>query len=161
MKFKKLSALLACAMLLMVPVQGNVTAVDETTAPNAASSEEAQSVARAAGLISTYTLSCSAGTKKVYITASTRGTGQMAKIGFKFVKIDRSTDRVNWTYETTIGDKIATDTDYHSLSKYGVNVTGGYYYRVTMYHYAKEDKLFSPDEQSVFNTSNIVWVPAS
>ena len=85
----------------------------------------------------------------------------MAKIGFKFVKIDRSTDRVNWTYETTIGDKIAKDTDYHSLSKYGVDVQGGYYYRATMYHYAKEDKFFNPDEQSVFNTSNIVWVPAS
>ncbi len=159
MKFKKLSALLACAMVFMIPAQSNAIAADETV-PVTVIADETESVARAAGLISTYTLSCSAGTKKLYITGATRGTGKMAKIGFKFIKIDRSSDKVNWTYETTAGDKISNDTDYKSLSKYGVDVQGGYYYRVTLYHYAKEDKLLFPEEQSVFNTSNIVWVPA-
>lgn len=160
MKFKKLSALLACAMLLMVPVQGNVTAVDETTAPNAASSEDAQSVARAAGLISTYTLSCSASTKTLYITGATRGTGKMAEIGFINIDVQKSTDKKSWSHATTVVNQIATNSDYKSMSNFAVPLKGGYYYRVSLTHYAKETGWF-PDEQSVSNTSNAVWVPAS
>ncbi len=44
------------------------------------------------------------------------------------------------------------------LDKYAVTVQGGYYYRVTLTHYAKEQTWFFPDEQSVTNTSSYVWV---
>lgn len=158
MKFKKLSAMLACAFVFMLPVQSTVNATDEM-AVSAATVEETDGSTRATGLISTYTLKCTAGTKTVYITGATRGTEVLAKIGFTDIKVQRSSDKVNWTTEKTVSDKIAEDTDYKSLSNYPVSVEGGYYYRIVLNHYAKEDTFWFPDEQSVSNTSNSVWVP--
>ena len=57
-----------------------------------------------------------------------------------------------------MSDKIKEDAVTYSLDKYAVTVQGGYYYRVTLTHYAKEQTWFFPDEQSVSNTSSYVWV---
>lgn len=154
MKIKGLSIVLTCVCCLAMPMQVNAAEVESTAL--AAVTEEVEPLA--AGLISTYTLGCSAGTKTVYITAITTGNEQMAEIGFTDIKIQRSSDRTNWTTEKTVSDKIAEDTISHSLANYAVTVKGGYYYRVQLTHYAKEDTWWFPDEQTVTNTSSYVWV---
>ena len=156
MKFKGLSVILACVCCLSMPMQVNAAEVDSSTAVDTAITEEVQPLA--AGLISGYTLSCSSGTKTVYITATTTGNEEMSEIGFIDIKIQRSSDRTNWTTEKTVSDKIKEDAVTYSLDKYAVTVQGGYYYRVTLTHYAKEQTWFFPDEQSVTNTSSYVWV---
>ena len=158
MRFKRISELLACSLIFLIPIQSNASAADEIMVSNV-NVEETVDVVRAKGLITTGTLSCSSGNKTVYITAATRGSEVMSKIGFKNIEIQRSSDKVNWTTEKTVPNQLAEDTDYNSLSKYSVTVNGGYYYRVVLDHYAKEDTWWFPDEQSVSNTSNSVWVP--
>ena len=156
MKFKGLSVILACMCCLSMPMQVNAAEVDSSTAVDTAVTEEVQPLA--AGLISGYTLSCSSGTKTVYITATTTGNEEMSEIGFIDIKIKRCSVRTNWTTEKTVSDKIKVDAVTYSLDKYAVTVQGGYYYRVTLTHYAKEQTWFFPDEQSVTNTSSYVWV---
>ncbi len=86
----------------------------------------------------------------------------MEKIGFKDITVQRSTNgSTNWNDEVSISDKIITDALYHSLDHYSVSVTGGYYYRIMLTHYAKEKGWFFPSSQSITNYSNVVWVPAS
>lgn len=155
MKFKGLAIILSCACCLAMPMQASATETEPAVTAEVSSEEIAP---LAAGLISSHSLSCTAGTKTVYITARTVGTEEMSEIGFTDIKIERSSDRINWTTEKTISDKIAEDTVSHSLAKYSVSVQGGYYYRVTLTHYAKEQTWFFPDKQSVTNTSSYVWV---
>lgn len=57
-----------------------------------------------------------------------------------------------------MSDKIKEDATTYSLANYAVAVQGGYYYRVQLTHYAKEDTWWFPDEQSVTNTSSYVWI---
>lgn len=155
MNLKNLAVVVSCMCCLSVPVQANA-AEKETVAVNAVSTGEVEPLA--AGLISTYLLSCTSGTKTVYITAKTTANERMSEIGFTDIKIQRSSDRTNWTTEKTVSDKIAEDTISHSLANYAVTVQGGYYYRVQLTHYAKEDTWWFPDEQTVTNTSSYVWV---
>lgn len=102
MKFKGLSVILACMCCLSMPMQVNAAEVDSTTAVATAVTEEVQPLA--AGLISGYTLSCSSGTKTVYITAKTTGSEEMSEIGFIDIKIQRSSDHTNWTTEKTVSN---------------------------------------------------------
>lgn len=155
MKIKGLAFVLACMCCLSVPVQANA-AEKEITAVNAVSTGDVEPLA--AGLISTYTLGCSAGTKTVYITAKTTANERMSEIGFIDIKIQRSSDRTNWTTEKTVSDKIKEDSSNYLLDSYAVTVQGGYYYRVQLTHYAKEDTWWFPDEQTVTSTSSYVWV---
>lgn len=155
MKIKGLAVVLSCICCLSMPMQVNA-AETETAVVTTTTSEEVEPLA--AGLISSYSLSCSKGTKTVYITATTAGNEEMSEIGFIDIKIQRSSDLTNWTTEKTVSDKLAEDTISYSLTKYAVSVQGGYYYRVTLTHYAKEQTWFFPDEQSVTNTSSYVWV---
>lgn len=112
----------------------------------------------AAGLIKSYYLSCSSGTDTIYISGRTSATDVMAEVGFKGIKIQRSSDGKSWSTEKTVGDKLTESTTTHSLSNYAVSVQGGYYYRVICTHYAKESGWFFPDTQSVENTSSYVWI---
>lgn len=84
---------------------------------------------RAAGLIVDCSLACSGGTKTVYINAEVCGSDVMSKIGFKNIKIQRSSDLNNWTTEKNISDQISEDAAYKKLSLYPVSVNGGYNYR--------------------------------
>lgn len=112
----------------------------------------------AEGLIFSHSLSISSGWKTVYITASTQGTGIMGEIGFTNIVVQYSTDHVNWSQEKTVANQLAEDTDLHELTGFSVPVNGGYYYRVTLKHYAKEDTWWFPDTQTINGTSNYVWV---
>lgn len=155
MNLKSLAVVVSCMCCLSVPVQANA-AEKEMTAVNAVSTGEVEPLA--AGLISGCSLRCTQGTKTVYITAATYANEQMSEIGFTDIKIQRSSDRTNWTTEKTVSDKIKEDASTYSLADYAVTVQGGYYYRVQLTHYAKEDTWWFPDEQTVTNTSSYVWV---
>ncbi len=156
MKNKFLSVMLSGLMLASMPIQMYADAIEDNTA-NILSTENTASV-YAAGLIARYTLACEGGSKTVYINAGVYGTATMAKIGFKNIKIQRSSDKINWTTEKTISDQISKDAVQKKLSGYSVSVKGGYYYRVDLDNYAKEDTWWFPDTQTVQAISNSVWV---
>lgn len=114
------------------------------------------------GLIQSYSLSISAGSKKIYISSMTRATALMAKVGFKNIYIQRSTNGVSgWTNEKTLSDDLADYNIIHTKNAEQRSVNGGYYYRVVMDHYAKEAGYLHPGTESITNYSNVVWVPAS
>jgi hemerythrin superfamily protein len=113
------------------------------------------------GLIMYYGLSISAGTRSIYITSNTTATATMAKVGFTDISIQRSSNGVSgWTEEKPWPDDLANNSnDHDKISEY-VPVTGGYYYRVVLDHYAKEKGLLFPSHENITNYSNVVWVPA-
>lgn len=112
---------------------------------------------RTAGLISRCYLSVSNSNKEITLSVVTECNIKMKSIGFKNISIERSSDNVNWSEEKSIGDLLKSDSSSYNLDNYAVSVKGGYYYRVTLTHYAKESGLFG-SSQSVSNTSNSVWI---
>lgn len=112
---------------------------------------------RTVGLISNVSLSISSGDKKIYINGKTQSNNSMKSIGYKDISIEYSSDGVNWKEEKSIDDLLKSDSSSYYLNSYAVSVKGGYYYRVTLKHYAKESGWFG-SSQSVENTSNSVWV---
>lgn len=111
----------------------------------------------AAGLITYYSLSCSGSLKAIYINSRTSASEKMEDIGFKDIVVQRSSDKVNWTNEVSVGNKLKKSASSYSLAKHSVSVKGGYYYRVKCTHYAKESGWFA-DTQSIENTSSYVWI---
>lgn len=156
MKNKFLSVMLSGLIFTSMPIQMCANAIEDNT-ENTLSTENTSSV-YAAGLIERYSLSCTGIAKTVSINASVYGSELMAKIGFKNIKIQRSTDKVNWTTEKTISDQIAKKAYHKTLSGYVVTVKGGYYYRVVLDNYALKDAWWIPGSQTVQATSNSVWV---
>ncbi len=157
---KRLLALFFSFCMVLVAFNSTTTFAEETTVAETTTTTDENVMAT--GLIMSFTLSASASTKKLSINATTYGTDTMAKIGFKDIKIQRSSNRTSgWTDEKTIADQIATNSIYHYLSQYSVSVAGGYYYRVVLTHYAKETGWLFPGSQSITNYSVAVWVPAS
>ncbi len=157
MKNKILSVIISGLLLSVTPVQFYTNAAEYGNANISAVNSEAS--VYSAGLISDYALSCSGGSKTVYINAEVYGTAKMAKIGFKNIKVQRSSDKNSWITEKTPPDQISEDAAQKLLSRYSVSVKGGYYYRVVLDNYAKEDAFWFPDEQTVTATSNSVWIP--
>lgn len=157
MKNKILSVILSGLLLTSMPIQMYVNAVEDNTA-NTLSTENAASV-YAAGLISRYTLSCSGGSKTIYITASVSGTATMSKIGFKNIRIQRLVNN-KWETEKTISDQIDEGVMQKNIAKHPESVEGGYHYRVVLDHYAKEDTWWFPKTQTVEDdSSDAVWIP--
>lgn len=112
---------------------------------------------RTAGLIKSAYLSITSSSKSVCLTGSTKSNLKMKSIGYKDIIIEYSSDKTNWYTEKNIGDLLKSDCTSYNLNSYSVSVKGGYYYRVTCTHYAKESGL-TGSSQSVGNTSNSVWV---
>lgn len=157
MKNKILSIVLSGLLMTIMTPQIHAKAIEEI--PESTTSIQTDVSVYAVGLIERYALSCAGGSKIVYINASVYGSDMMAKIGFKNIKIQRSSDNNNWTTEKTISDLISEDTSTKIISRYSVSVNGGYYYRIVLDNYAKEDTWWFPDEQTVTATSNSVWIP--
>lgn len=112
------------------------------------------------GLIFTYSLSVSAGTGCIYITASTYGTETMGKIGFQNIEVQRSSNGSSgWITELSPDNDVVKNASVHIKSGEYHPVAGGYYYRVKLDHYAKENGFWFPDSQSITNYSNVVWIP--
>lgn len=110
-----------------------------------------------AGLISRYNLSVISSNGKLCLSGCTLSDSKMKSIGLKNIAIQRSSDRVKWEKEKPLSDMLNTSNYEYYLNNYSINVEGGYYYRVTCTHYAKESGLFG-SSQSVNNTSNSVWI---
>lgn len=157
MKKKILSVALSALLLAVTPVQFYTNAAGYDNA-NVSTTNSGVSV-YAAGLIAGYTLSFSGGSKTVNINAAIYGNYVLGKIGFKNIKIQRSSNQNTWTTEKTVPDKLSEGAMQKLLSGYSVSVKGGYYYRVVMDMYAKEDTWWFPETQSITVTSNSVWVP--
>lgn len=111
---------------------------------------------RTAGLISNYNLYASTDNGAIILGGITRASVSMKSIGYTDICIEYSTDNVNWKEEKSIGDLLKSGNSYY-LNDYAVSVRGGFYYRVSLSHYAKESGLFG-SSQSVPNTSNSVWI---
>lgn len=111
----------------------------------------------AAGLISKYSISVSASNGKLCLNGYTVSSSQMKSIGFTDIKVQRSSDGVNWTKEKSLSDMLASSSNNKYINDYITSVHGGYYYRISCTHYAKESGLFG-SSQSVSDTSNSVWI---
>jgi hypothetical protein len=81
----------------------------------------------------------------------------MKKIGLKNIVIQQSSNGSTWSNYTTLDDMLVNASE-HEIYNYTVDVPTGYYYRVKCDHYAKEKGLFFPDEESISNTSNSVYI---
>ena len=156
MKTKLLSFVISG--LMMTAMMSNMTAIAAEQDISGTTSVEVTENDRAAGLIVGSVLSFDSGYKTVYITAEVYGSAIMSKIGFKNIKIQKSSDLNNWTTEKTVSDQLAEDAVQKKLSSYAVAVNGGYYYRVVLDNYAKENTWWFPETQTLTSTSNSVWV---
>lgn len=136
----------------IVPVK-TVKAVEDINQLNA--EMEIDISDRAAGLIYQYYVTASTSSGKLVINAKTRSDSTMYKIGFYDISIERSSDNSNWTQESYQGNKYTYSSSSYTLSDYNFNVNGGYYYRVSLKHYADNG---SGTTQSIDNTSNSVWI---
>ena len=149
MKHKKLFAII-CTL-------GFITS--NTASLTVFATEEEENEERLSGLITSYSLSISSGSKKVYLTAETVGSDIMAKIGFKNIVVQHSVNGTSgWSDEVPRDDDLAANTFRHSKVNEPITVSGGYYYRIVLDHYAKETGWFFPGSQSITNYSNVVWV---
>lgn len=147
---------------LALGVIGILTYSVPTLPVKAISSQNMQTVStdnqvRTAGLISYYSLDISAGKKAIVLNGSTRASISMKSIGYKDISIEYSSDGVHWYVEKSVNDLLKSNSSSYNLNDYSVSVVGGYYYRVSLTHYAKESGWFG-SSQSVENTSNSVWV---
>ena len=148
--------------ILALGVVGILTYSVPTMPVKAISDIRTQSVSennqvRTAGLIRSVELSISSSNKTLYINGTTASNTSMKSIGYKDISIEYSSDGVHWNREIPDFDLLKSDSSSYYLNNYAVSVKGGYYYRVSLTHYAKESGWFG-SSQSVENTSNSVWV---
>lgn len=116
-----------------------------------------ESQSRTVGLIRKGVLIASASDGKLCINGSTIANDEMKSIGYIDISVEYSSDGVNWYKEKDIDDLLKSNSDTYYLNNYYITVNGGYYYRISCTHYAKEKGLFG-SSQSVENTSNSVWI---
>lgn len=90
--------------------------------------------------------------------ASTNYPVQELRFGIVDIVVQHSSDKVNWVDEVSASDMLNEDTDFFDLYDYGVPVISGYYYRVVVTLYAKEQGWFFPDTESIENASTAVWI---
>lgn len=131
----------------------NVDVINNETIPITSTDDQT----RTAGLIYRYSIGISGTQQKIYINATTVSKDSMKSIGFKDISIEYSSDNSNWHKEKDINDLLKSDSSDYYLNDYSVSVRGGYYYRVKLSFYAKEQGLFG-SSQSISCTSNSVWV---
>lgn len=126
-------------------------------ASNAYTSVSDSNQARTAGLISRSYITASTSSGKLCLSGTTQSNDNVKSIGYTDIIIECSSDDVNWHKEKTIDDLIKSNSSEYRLNNYSISVKGGYYYRVSLNHYAEKGGLFG-SSQSVSNTSNSVWV---
>lgn len=113
--------------------------------------------ARAEWLITNAEISVHTSNGNLYINGTLEANSIMKSIGYKDIVIEYSSNGTDWKTEKTIYDLLKSNSSTYYLNDYCVSVKGGYFYRVTCNHYAKEDGLFGKS-QSVSNTSKSVWI---
>ena len=149
MKHKKLFAII-CTLSL---ITSSIAALTTFAA------EQEENEEKYSEFITSYSLSIASGSKKVYLTAETFANDYMAKIGFTNIVVQHSVNGTSgWSDEVPRDNDLAANSYYHFKTYEPITVSGGYYYRVVLDHYAKETGWFFPGSQSLSNYSNVVWV---
>ena len=120
--------------------------------------ENSETTVYSAGLIKNYYISISASGKLLLFTGNTNCFKTMKSVGIKSIVIQRSSNGSSWSDYDNVSDMTKDNATSFSVSSKDLGTfTGGYYYRVTCKHYAKESGLFGSSE-SISNTSNSVWI---
>lgn len=110
------------------------------------------------GLISKKSIGISANSNTIMLTAKTECTNIMKYVGLKDIKIEQSSDGINWAKYTDVDELINENTSVYVANNLAlVSVPNGYYYRVTCNHYAKEKGLLGGSEKDA-NTSNSIYI---
>ena len=144
------------AVICIAPVGCINASAEELTMESKKASD---SIVYSAGLINECSLSISSSGTSILLTAKTKGNYSMKSIGLKNIVIQRSTNGTDWKDYTPVDDLLDSSTTLFYTSNNNIaSVPGGYYYRVTCNHYAKESGWFGSSE-SISNTSNSVYVP--
>ena len=149
---KRIMAFLLSTILITgnMVISVNADTIDETEV------HSSDAIVYSAGLISSYSVSISKNGNTIYMSGSTSCFSSMQSVGFKDVVLQRSTDGINWSNYSNVGDILSSSTYKCSVSNKNLGtVPVGYKYRVICTHYAKETGLFGKSE-SIANTSNIV-----
>ncbi|MGN0665363.1 MAG: hypothetical protein ACI4KF_02420 [Huintestinicola sp.] len=114
--------------------------------------------AYSAGLIYNYGLSITNSEKAIMLTAKTNCNSSMKYLGLKNIVVQKSSNNVTWSDCITLADMLNENSSLYAIyDKQVATVTGGYYYRITCNHYAKESGLFGSSE-SISNSSNSVFI---
>lgn len=150
---KSAGAVLGAALCLVIPVQNAQPAfAEELSAPESVtetvgeielvidlSSGEGEVVLLSNGLIKTVSASISVSSKILTLNAGITASETMTELGFKNIKVKRSSDQSAWYVFKTISDRVTTNASSYSISNYTVALTSGYYYYVTLDFYAKKN----------------------
>lgn len=150
---KKMNKFLAFIISVLILNSSSTTAINAYSTENSTETSSVKTV----GLIITHSISVSCTNHELAITSVTRSSEEMKKIGLKNIVIQQSSNGSTWSNYATLNDMLVNASE-HILDGYTVDVTTGYYYRVKCDHYAKEKGLFFPDEESISNTSNSVYI---
>lgn len=152
----KKTILILCIVGAVAFCSPKVSAAAISNSNTQASVSESQE--RTAGLITRCNLSVVSSGKNLLINGKTIANASMQTIGYKNVVVEYSSNGTNWYEEKDLGDLLKSNSSSYYLNSYSVPVKGGYYYRVSCTHYAKEKGLFGKS-QSEDNVSGSVWVP--
>lgn len=93
--------------------------------------------------------------RTIRIVTKTTCTDFMDKVGFKDITLQRS-DGSSWTNVSVWSTYRENDQTY--LYDHRVTVEGGYYYRVTLKHYAEKGWWIFADTQEMYNETSALWV---
>lgn len=158
MNFKKtLSFCIGTIFCLLTPISAFAEEIGSSnnTMEQASNSEQT----RDNGLISNRNLFVSNDSDTIFINSKTISYNTMAEIGEINIEVQRSSNGINgWTTYTTVPNQINYDSCEHYLDHYGIDVSSGYYYRIKLTHYAKEQGWFFPDSQSFTVTSSVLFI---
>ncbi len=108
-------------------------------------------------LILQCSVSCSDNPGELVMSGKTQGVERMDSLGFRNVRILRSTDLNTWYEEFYIGNISMRNSLVCMVDGYTVSVQGGAYYRISCEHFAKLDGA----TQFVDNLSDYVWVDSA
>lgn len=116
-------------------------------------------VMKANGLIRSYYVSISPGSKCIYLSASTVASQSMTKIGIKNISIQFSENGwSNWQTVGSYSNQLVSGTSSFSCSGLYHSVSRSGYYRVCLTHYAQKGLPIIGDSQNINNSSNVVKV---
>lgn len=150
---------MTAAICMSIPCRTIVSAAETNSNSMSTTQSNDEDQQREAGLITRSHLSVSGNSSTFFITSYTISNNIMAEIGETNIEVQRSANGTDgWITYTTVPKQTNYDSTSHYLNSYGVNVTSGYYYRVKLTHYAKEQGWFFPDSQSISVTSSVLWI---
>lgn len=160
MSFKRIFvACLAATIVLSTPVS---VFADEVEASKMESHEENITIPdepNDINLIVSYGLSCYSSSNSIYVTSFTVGNKILSEIGIINIQVQRSANGVNgWATCKPQFDLTETNSSACYVNDYQIPVTSGYYYRIVVTHYTKEQGWWFPRSQSVSQTSGIMKI---